>query len=75
LTNNAKYGIIRQKKNKGVTTMHIYDYRHAVPEGAIFLKSEATGQIYAMTCMPPFGGFTEVTREEYDSYVREHHLR
>jgi hypothetical protein len=55
--------------------MHIYDYRHAVPEGAIFLKSEATGQIYAMTCMPPFGGFIEVTREEYDSYVRKHHLR
>lgn len=55
--------------------MHIYDYHRTVPEGAIFLRSDATGQIYAMTCKPQFGGFTEVTREEYESYVKKHHLK
>ena len=56
--------------------MHIYDYRHAVPEGALFFRSDATGQVYAMDCYPKFpNGFTQVTREEYNAYVKKNHLR
>lgn len=54
----------------------IYSYRHKVPEDALFFRSNATGQIYAMDGYPPFpAGFTQVTRAEYEAYVKEHHLR
>ena len=54
----------------------IYPYRHKVPEDALFFRSNATGQIYAMDGYPPFpAGFTQVTRAEYETYVREHYLR
>ena len=55
--------------------MTIYPYRHAVPENAIFVRSEATGQIYAMDELPEFGGFSIVSRAEYEAYVRNNYLR
>lgn len=56
--------------------MTIYSYRHKVPETAVFIRSDATGQIYAMDELPGFsGGFSIVSRAEYDAYVKEHHLR
>ena len=56
--------------------MKIYDYRHEVPENAVFMRSDATGQIYALDELPKFvGGFAMVSRAEYDTYVKEHLLR
>ena len=54
--------------------MEIYAYGRAVPADACFVRSEATGQIYAMSCLPPFtDGLTVVTRADYDAYLRAHH--
>lgn len=55
--------------------MKIYDYCHEVPENAVFMRSDATGQIYALDELPKFcGGFTIVSRAEYDAYVKENLL-
>jgi hypothetical protein len=54
--------------------MEIYAYGRAVPEDACFVRSEATGQIYAMSCLPMFTtGLTVVTRADYIAYLRAHH--
>lgn len=54
--------------------MTIYPYRHKVPETAVFIRSDATGQIYAMDELPGFiDGYTIVTRADYVAYLRAHH--
>lgn len=56
--------------------MYIYDYSQNAPENALFFRSNGTGQVYAMDDYPPFpAGFTQVTRAEYEAYVKEHRLR
>lgn len=53
--------------------MLAYPYHHEIPKNAIFLRSDATGQIYALDELPEFfGSFSIVSREEYESYIKHH---